>query len=401
MLPVSMPAQLAARFGQCREGLESAMKNCEQAKETGADLEADMVNWRWSMTNISSIRQSLTLAYIGDRYAVFTDPARILRGGYHEESLWTTPPSWSPGAPVLGYESAMFVRVRIYKSFDWRFDWRDPIPADCRPAMARLRQVLAALDDNPPDIRRALLRAWRLLRDTELYCVRNKTHQAPDADNYRFSSLAEGGPLSESEHAVVGGLLRTYCSVAIDRPRTEFDDHPYVALRRAHDEAQVRLWTGQIRIFQEEMAALEEEWKVVQRNLRVERKRAILASGLAFQDELADVLGANGYPCTGLPRKDRGIDLLTRRNGGIRIGIQAKKHAKPIGAAAVRALRGAREVHRLDVVAMVSTSGFTRDAWIEARIPPTVALTSLDDLLERIDIGQDALFPAGRPTFRA
>jgi restriction system protein len=377
---------LAADIAECDQRLADAQGELKRAEEEGADFEGELASWRRTISENPVVRASCTLVWIGDRYAVFVDHKRLVRGGYPEEAMWTTPPMWEPDSPILGYADELLTPDRNRRH--WHLDLGNVA------VLAKLRGVLDGFDLLPSVVRSRLVADWALVRfGAEAYQERMGGHLTTVAPNeYRFASLAQVGPLDGAEAELVGCLLRTYCLVAHSRSGSGVDfEHPYQTLRHQFDRAYIMQCAQQIDYWAERQKQLGLASRAALRKARVERKREILASGLRFQDELASILGASGYACDVFRSKDRGIDLLTQRNG-VRIGIQAKKLGKPVGTADVRSLRGAREVNRLDVVVLVSASSFTRDARKEARIHPAVPLVSLEDLLERQELGQDPLF---------
>lgn len=383
-------ASLEAERTQAVERVNAAKADVAELRLHGTTMESDEATFR----RILSGSAATVRFWIGDRYAMLGNARRLVkwqhgdgpRWEYPEESMWTDPPMWNPDSTVLGYVDEILLphpTMRFHQVINW-------VPAaPSHEAIGRLHSVIDGLSRLPSNTRSKLVQDWALAdAANQGYSVR--TGSIPTTWNYEFASLLVPGPLYEMEAELVAALLRGYCNAAMSRSSAT-KQHPYQVLKRDHLRASIVRAQITLEMFEEDLQRVENALNVARRRKRILRKREILASGLNFQDELAGLLATQGYECTPLPKKDRGIDLLTTKRG-VRIGIQAKKHAKPVGSTFVRELRGAREEHRLDAVVLVSSSTFTRDARVAARVQPAVVLVSLEDLLERLDLGEDPLF---------
>ena len=89
-------------------------------------------------------------------------------------------------------------------------------------------------------------------------------------------------------------------------------------------------------------------------------------SGEAFEEWVAAILEADGLNVRTTRRtRDYGIDLVVQR-GGRSLGIEVKRHKKPIGNRVVRSLLGGCASYGCDLGAIVTQSSFTPAARAQA-----------------------------------
>lgn len=109
--------------------------------------------------------------------------------------------------------------------------------------------------------------------------------------------------------------------------------------------------------------------------------------GSAFEDWVAAVLDEGGCQVERTPAtRDFGVDLIATVQGR-RIGIEAKRHQRPISNQAVRSVVAGSEYHTCEGAAVVTQSTFTESARRQAaraRVP--VLLIGRQDLHRLVNI---------------
>lgn len=105
--------------------------------------------------------------------------------------------------------------------------------------------------------------------------------------------------------------------------------------------------------------------------------------GPAFEDWVETALRRAGFRCRSLPRsRDYGIDLVAERRQ-LRIGVQAKRRARPIGNDAVQQAIAGAAYHGCAAAAVVTQSRFTAAARAQAAAAPLpVVLVERDGLAQ-------------------
>jgi hypothetical protein len=395
MHAVAMPAELADRIEEAKQAIAECHQELADVEENPR-FEDDYAELRHLAATIEPLRKETIFFRFEHRTAAIIKPKVEHRHAYSLDAMLVEPPTWHANCQIYGDLDEMVLEQPSPYSTP-RFKLAAPMPEGCKWGLQQLEAVLNGLDSLEEANRVRLVSAWGLLMRPENAYEARTSLPEPTKASYKFSNLLMQGPLNANEGELVKALLKTYCKVSASSRKHAHLAHPYNYLRQRHVHEKRDTISRRIEYHTNLLQEAETEWRVMQRKARVERKRAILQSGLSFQAKLAELIAPAGYSCQNFQRKDRGIDLVSHRNGGPRIGIQVKKLQKPVGAAAVRELRGAREIGKYDVVVLVSASGFTRDARKESRVQPAIPLVSLDDLLERLDLGQDPLFlPPGR-----
>lgn len=131
-------------------------------------------------------------------------------------------------------------------------------------------------------------------------------------------------------------------------------------------------------------------WRALGLDAAARRRRRLLRhrlsdldrlSGAAFEDWVAAVLETSGFRIESTPRTgDYGVDLIAVRDG-TRIGIEAKRHARPISNRVVRSVVAGCQFHGCERAAVVTQSRFTDRAVAQAeRAEVDVVLVGRDDL---------------------
>jgi HJR/Mrr/RecB family endonuclease len=112
-------------------------------------------------------------------------------------------------------------------------------------------------------------------------------------------------------------------------------------------------------------------WRfVVRRRSRKAYRRALAAfrwdpamTPIAFEQHCADYLGLHGWKAhTTKASGDQGVDVIAE-NVGIRVVIQCKKQARPVGNSAVQEAYSAQRFAGAHHAAVVSNCTFTRAAY--------------------------------------
>ena len=100
---------------------------------------------------------------------------------------------------------------------------------------------------------------------------------------------------------------------------------------------------------------------------------------LQFEDRCADIMRGHGWKCSTTPKSgDQGIDVLGEK-AGVRVVLQCKLYAKPVGNRAVQEAFAGRIHAGANYAAVVTTASFTPSARALAQ-STGVALLHIHDL---------------------
>ncbi|MGQ9874009.1 MAG: restriction endonuclease [Chloroflexus sp.] len=121
-----------------------------------------------------------------------------------------------------------------------------------------------------------------------------------------------------------------------------------------------------------------------QRSLR--RKQLLELSPAEFEERVAQLLRDLGWQRVQVRggSGDRGVDITAERDGHLYL-VQCKRYTKPVSPTYVRDLVGALHIQRANQAILVTTSGFTRQCYLEAKNQP-VQLWDGPTLMRYIDI---------------
>lgn len=112
-------------------------------------------------------------------------------------------------------------------------------------------------------------------------------------------------------------------------------------------------------------------------------------SGYDFEKEIAKLYNKLGYTATVTPGSgDGGIDIILNKDN-LKIAVQCKHHARPVGPEPVRALQGVVAVQGYDSGVFVSLKGFTTTVPNEVRKSKIlIELLSLKDILKMVEAAE-------------
>ena len=121
---------------------------------------------------------------------------------------------------------------------------------------------------------------------------------------------------------------------------------------------------------------IQREWRVIQTEQH--------ETGEDFEHWVAHQLNKKGWNAKVTPaRGDNGIDVIAKKNGKT-VGIQCKRYTGNVGNKPVQEILAAQAFYNLDVLAVVTTVGYTPAAKELARRTGVKLL--LDTQLYRLDI---------------
>lgn len=146
---------------------------------------------------------------------------------------------------------------------------------------------------------------------------------------------------------------------------------------------QVTIVTGLVSLF-----ILLFAWWNDHRQCSLRRKQLLELSPAEFEERVAQLLRDLGWQRVQVRggSGDRGVDITAERNGQLYL-VQCKRYTEPVGPNYVRDLVGALHIQRANQAILVTTSGFTRQCYLEAKNQP-VQLWDGRKLLRYIDIAE-------------
>lgn len=112
-------------------------------------------------------------------------------------------------------------------------------------------------------------------------------------------------------------------------------------------------------------------------------------SGYDFEKEIATLYNKLGYTATVTPGSgDGGIDIILNKDN-LKIAVQCKHHARPVGPESVRALQGVVAAQGYDSGVFVSLNGFTTTVPYEIRESKIlIELITLKDILQMVEAAE-------------
>jgi hypothetical protein len=111
---------------------------------------------------------------------------------------------------------------------------------------------------------------------------------------------------------------------------------------------------------------------------RLSKANYMCMTGPGFEHFLFEVLSLHGWAVRKTGRAgDQGVDLVATR-GSVTVAIQAKRHNRPVGNAAIQQVYTGMKIHSCSHCAVITTSGFTRGATEAAQAVGCTVISGLD-----------------------